>query len=87
MKFACGALTFLYSGKSNVSAIHTFEPWEGERIGEMTSTITLRDGDGETDLEALHEGLPTGIAPAGNELAKLVDADWPSPSSATKPTK
>jgi hypothetical protein len=53
----------------------------------MTSMITLRDGDGGTDLKALHEGLPTGIAPAANELAKLIEANRPSPSSATKPTK
>ena len=51
----------------------------GRRIiqGEMTSSITLADADGGTDLFAVHEGLPPGLSPVDNEtgwrmaLAKL----------------
>jgi uncharacterized protein YndB with AHSA1/START domain len=35
--------------------------------GEMTSTITLRDVEGGTELVAVHDGLPEGVAPADNE--------------------
>ena len=34
--------------------------------GEMTSTITLADADGGTDLVAVHEGLPRGVSPEDN---------------------
>jgi len=49
----------------------------------MTSTITLADADGGTDLHAVHEGVPPGVSPADNEtgwrmalakLAALVEA-------------
>jgi uncharacterized protein YndB with AHSA1/START domain len=69
-----------------VVEVDEFETANPALLGEMTSTITLRDGDGGTDLEALHEGLPTGIAPADNELgwrlalgklAKLIEANRP----------
>ncbi len=46
--------------------------------GEMTITYTLKEADGGTDLEAVHAGLPPGLAPEQNEigwrdsLAKLV---------------
>ena len=51
--------------------------------GEMVSTITLSDADGDTELVAVHEGLPDGVSPADNEagwnealtrLAALVEA-------------
>lgn len=35
--------------------------------GEMTITTTLTDTDGGTELVGLHEGLPSGVAPADNE--------------------
>ena len=53
--------------------------------GEMTSTITLSDADGGTDLVAVHEGLPPGLSPADNEtgwrmalekLAALVERNY-----------
>jgi hypothetical protein len=49
----------------------------------MTVTTTLRDVDGGTEIEGVHEGLPPGVAPADNEtgyseayarLAALVEA-------------
>lgn len=36
--------------------------------GEMTITMTLTDADGGTDLVAVHDGLPSGVLPADNEL-------------------
>ena len=35
--------------------------------GEMTSTISLRDADGGTELVAVHEDLPPGVSAADNE--------------------
>jgi uncharacterized protein YndB with AHSA1/START domain len=54
-----------------------FETSEEALGGTMTITITLRDADGGTELLAVHEGVPAGVAPADNEagwsisLAKL----------------
>ena len=45
-----------------------FETTDPALQGEMTTTITLDDGDGGTDLVATHEGLPPGISAADNEL-------------------
>ena len=36
--------------------------------GEMTITYTLKEADGGTDLEAVHAGLPPGLAPEQNEI-------------------
>jgi len=55
-----------------------FETTDPALRGEMTSTITLTAADGGTDLLAVHEGLPPGLAASDNELgwrealAKLV---------------
>ena len=60
-----------------------FESGDPAMRGEMTSTISLRDAEGGTELVAVHEGLPPGVAPADNEagwtealarLASLVEA-------------
>jgi uncharacterized protein YndB with AHSA1/START domain len=57
--------------------VDEFETSDPALQGEMTSTITLADADGGTDLVAVHEGLPPGLSPADNEtgwrmaLAKL----------------
>jgi uncharacterized protein YndB with AHSA1/START domain len=54
-----------------------FETADENMQGEMTVTYTLRDADGGTDLDALHEHLPRGLSEADNEtgwkmaLAKL----------------
>jgi uncharacterized protein YndB with AHSA1/START domain len=45
-----------------------FETDDPALRGEMLITITLADADGGTDLTAIHEGLPDGVAPADNEL-------------------
>jgi uncharacterized protein YndB with AHSA1/START domain len=60
-----------------------FETTDPDLQGEMTTTITLDDADGGTELVATHEGLPPGISAADNELgwrmalaklARLVEA-------------
>lgn len=57
--------------------IDEFETANPAMMGEMIITITLRDANGGTELTAVHENLPRGVAPADNEtgwrmaLAKL----------------
>jgi uncharacterized protein YndB with AHSA1/START domain len=54
-----------------------FETSEPALQGTMTISITLSDADGGTELVAVHQGVPAGVAPADNEagwsisLAKL----------------
>lgn len=59
-----------------------FETADPAMRGEMTVTMWLSDADGGTDVLAVHEGLPPGVAPADNEtgwrmalekLARLVE--------------
>lgn len=46
-----------------------FESDNPQMQGEMLVTITLRDaGDGETDLDAVHDRVPPGVRPEDNEL-------------------
>jgi uncharacterized protein YndB with AHSA1/START domain len=60
-----------------VVEVDEFETADPALQGEMTSSITLADAGGGTDLFAVHEGLPPGLSPADNEtgwrmaLAKL----------------
>ena len=68
-----------------VVEVEEFETTDPNMKGEMTSTITLTDAaDGGTDLVAVHDGLPPGVALADNEtgwrmalakLAALAEAD------------
>jgi uncharacterized protein YndB with AHSA1/START domain len=51
-----------------VVEVDVFETDDPALQGEMTSTITLVDADGGTELAAVHEGVPDGVAPADNEL-------------------
>lgn len=60
-----------------------FETADPAFRGKMTTTITLADADGGTELIAVHDGLPRGLSPADNEtgwrmalakLAALVEA-------------
>jgi hypothetical protein len=60
-----------------------FETTDPALRGEMTITISLADADGGTDVLAVHDGLPRGLATADNEagwrssltkLAALVEA-------------
>lgn len=45
-----------------------FETTDPTMQGEMRVTFTLTDVDGETDLLAVHDNVPPGVAPADNEL-------------------
>ena len=51
-----------------VVEVDEFETTDPQLAGEMTMTITLRDSDGGTELLAVHEGVPPGVAPEDNEL-------------------
>jgi len=51
-----------------VVEVTEFETDDPGMRGEMTISITLRDNDGGTELDALHTGLPEGVAPDDNEL-------------------
>lgn len=44
-----------------------FESADPAMRGEMTITIVLRDVDGDTDVLAVHDGVPPGVSPADNE--------------------
>ncbi len=50
-----------------VSEVDEFETDDPALQGEMSIIITLEEAGGGTDLDALHEGLPAGVAPADNE--------------------
>jgi uncharacterized protein YndB with AHSA1/START domain len=67
-----------------VVEVDEFETPDPALRGEMTSTITLSDAEGGTNVVGLHEGLPPGLSPADNEtgwrmtlakLAKLAEAE------------
>ena len=51
-----------------VVEVDAFETADPQLAGEMTLTITLRDGDRGTELLAVHENVPPGVAPEDNEL-------------------
>ena len=51
-----------------VVEVDEFETTDPRLSGEMTMTVTLRDRGGGTELRAVHEGVPDGVAPADNEL-------------------
>ncbi|TFV55241.1 polyketide cyclase [Geodermatophilus sp. DF01-2] len=51
-----------------VVEVDVFETDDPTLRGEMTSTITLTDADGGTELTAVHDGVPDGVCPADNEL-------------------
>ncbi|MGH3648800.1 MAG: SRPBCC domain-containing protein, partial [Micromonosporaceae bacterium] len=51
-----------------VVEVSEFETADPALSGEMTITISLADAAGGTDLVAVHEGLPSGVLPADNEL-------------------
>lgn len=67
-----------------VVEVMEFETDDASMQGEMTVTFTLTDLDGGTQLLAVHNNVPPGIAPADNEtgwrmslekLARLVEAE------------
>lgn len=45
-----------------------FETADPAMRGEMTISITLSDANGGTEVLAVHDGLPSGVPPADNEL-------------------
>lgn len=45
-----------------------FETSDPAMRGEMTITIRLSDAEDGTELVAVHDGLPSGVAPADNEV-------------------
>ena len=52
-----------------VVEVDEFETADPRLQGPMRSTITLADAPGGgTDLTAVHDGVPDGVAPADNEL-------------------
>jgi uncharacterized protein YndB with AHSA1/START domain len=51
-----------------VVEVDEFETDDPALRGEMTSTISLWDADGATELVAVHDGLPEGVSPADNEV-------------------
>jgi uncharacterized protein YndB with AHSA1/START domain len=51
-----------------VVEVDEFETADPRFSGEMTMTVSLRDRDGGTELLAIHEGVPPGVAPEDNEL-------------------
>ena len=67
----------------HVVQVMAFESDDPAMQGEMTSTFTLTEAAGGTDVEAVHEDVPAGIRPEDNEmgwrislgkLARLVEA-------------
>jgi uncharacterized protein YndB with AHSA1/START domain len=78
-----GRFVKLVPGEQVVEVME-FETADDSMRGEMTVTFTLTDADGGTDVLAVHDNLPPGVAPADNEtgwrmalekLARLVEAD------------
>jgi uncharacterized protein YndB with AHSA1/START domain len=70
-----------------VVEVMEFETADPATRGEMTVTFTLTEVDGGTNVLAVHENVPPGVAPADNEtgwrmalekLARLVEADQQS---------
>ena len=51
-----------------VVEVDEFETDDPAFAGEMTLTLALADDDGGTELTAVHDGVPEGVAPADNEL-------------------
>jgi uncharacterized protein YndB with AHSA1/START domain len=51
-----------------VVEVMEFETADPSMQGEMTVTFTLSDAEGGTDVLAVHENVPPGIAPADNEM-------------------
>jgi uncharacterized protein YndB with AHSA1/START domain len=67
-----------------VIEVMEFETADDAMRGEMTITFTLTEANGGTDILAVHDDVPPGVAPVDNEtgwrmslekLARLVEAD------------
>lgn len=77
-------ITAVLSRSCRVVEVVEFETADPALRGEMTITVTLTEVDGGTEVMAVHDRLPPGLAPAGNaegwrlslaKLAALVEAD------------
>ncbi|HLL04810.1 MAG TPA: SRPBCC family protein [Myxococcaceae bacterium] len=62
-----GRFTKLVPDEQMVEVVE-FETDNPAMRGEMTIAITLADADGGTEVVAVHDGLPSGVPPADNEL-------------------
>lgn len=69
-----GQFVRLVPGEQVVEVME-FETADPAMRGEMTVTFTLSDADGGTELHAVHDHLPPGIAPADNELGWRMSLD------------
>lgn len=58
-----------------VVEVMEFETTDPAMRGAMTVTFTLTDADGGTDVRAVHDNLPPGIAPADNETGSRMALD------------
>ena len=61
-----GRFVRLVPGREIVQALE-FETEDPALQGEMTIRVTLADEAGGTELVAVHDGLPPGLAPGDNE--------------------
>jgi uncharacterized protein YndB with AHSA1/START domain len=52
-----------------------FETTSADLRGQMTMTTTLADADGGTDVTVEHEGIPSGLSAADNELGTRMALD------------
>lgn len=52
-----------------------FETTNADLLGEMTMTTTLAEADGGTDVIVVHEGVPSGVSAADNELGTRMALD------------
>ncbi len=77
-----GRFVELVSDEKVVEVVE-FETADPVLRGAMTITFALTDADGGTEIQAVHDGLPSGVPPADNEagwrsslakLAALVEA-------------
>jgi uncharacterized protein YndB with AHSA1/START domain len=73
-----------------VVEVDEFETDDPGLSGPMTITMSLADTDGGTEVSAVHEGLPPGVAPEDNEtgwreslarLAALVETGRQAPDA------
>src|SRR5690242_21483797 len=69
-----GRFVALVPDERVVEAIE-FETADPAMQGEMTITIALADVAGGTELDAVHDGLPPGVAEADNALGWRMSLD------------
>ena len=72
---------------NSLGVVDEFETTDPAMRGVISVTFTLTEADGGTDVLAVHDNLPPGVAPADNEsgwrmalekLARLIEADQQS---------